>query len=63
MRPKLIAILIMAILILIVLFQNLDKVAINFLFWSPTMPLLALVVILLIIGVVMGVLTCALRRD
>ena len=62
-RPKLIAILIMAVLILVVLFQNLDKVTIKFLFWSPSMPLLALVVILLVVGFVMGLLTCALRRD
>ena len=63
MRPKLIAILIMAVLILVVLFQNLDKVTIKFLFWSPSMPLLALVVILLVVGFVMGRLTCALMRD
>lgn len=62
MRPKLIAILIMTVLVLIVLFQNLAPVTMKFLFWSPSMPLLALVVILVAVGFVLGVLACALRK-
>ena len=62
-RPKLIAILVMVVLVLIVLFQNLEKVAIKFFFWSPEMPLLALVIICLLVGFVLGLLTCALRKE
>ena len=52
----------MAVLVLIVLFQNLEPVTMKFFVWSPSMPLLALVVILVAVGFVFGVLTCALRK-
>ena len=62
MRPKVAAMLVLAVLVLIILFQNLHPVRIDFLFWSPMVPLLVLVVVLLGVGFVIGLLTCALRK-
>jgi len=62
-RPKQIAILVIAVLVVIILFQNLHPVTIEFLVWSPKMPLLILVTILLAIGFVLGMLTFALRKN
>jgi uncharacterized integral membrane protein len=62
-RPKQIAILVIAVLVVIILFQNLHPVTVEFLVWSPKMPLLILVTILLAIGFVLGMLTFALRKN
>ena len=63
MRPKLIAILVMVVLVLIVMFQNLEPVTMEFLFWSPSLPLLALVVIVLAVGFVIGWLIRTVRKN
>lgn len=60
MKPKIIAILVVAILVLIVLFQNTNVVKVRLLFWSFEMSQVILILLLLIVGFVLGFMTAKL---
>ncbi len=53
-KPKLITALVLAILVIIIIVQNTQSVAFHFLFWSPQISLLLLVVLMLALGFVLG---------
>jgi uncharacterized integral membrane protein len=54
MKPKLIAVLVAAVLALIVLFQNAQEVTFRFLFWSVETTQIFLVALMLVLGFVLG---------
>ncbi|ACB84253.1 lipopolysaccharide assembly protein LapA domain-containing protein [Natranaerobius thermophilus] len=60
MRPKAIAILVIAIIFLILLFQNTHQVELQLLFWKIDGPLILLILLSLAGGFVIGYLTRAL---
>lgn len=60
MKPKIIAILVVAILVLIVLFQNTNVVKVRLLFWGFEMSQVILILLLLIVGFVLGFMTAKL---
>jgi uncharacterized integral membrane protein len=55
-KTKLIIAAVLVILILIVIFQNLDACGVRFLFWSGSLPVALMLFIALAIGLVVGVL-------
>ncbi len=57
MRPKLIAILVLAVLTLVVLFQNAQEATFRFLFWSVQTTQIFLVVLMLAFGFLLGFIT------
>jgi uncharacterized integral membrane protein len=59
-RPKVIAIIVIAILALIILLQNLQTVTFRMFFWKVEVSQLLLVLLMLIIGFVLGLLTAKL---
>jgi uncharacterized integral membrane protein len=61
-RIKVVAVLVPAVLVLIVLFQNLGKARLVVLFWELQVPLVALLLIALAVGAVGGALLAIMRR-
>ncbi len=59
-RPKVIAIIVIAILALIILFQNMATVTFSLFFWTVQVSQLLLVLIMLVIGYALGFLTAKL---
>jgi uncharacterized integral membrane protein len=57
LRPKLVVILILAILALIVLFQNAQEATFRFLFWSVQTTQIFMVALMLAFGFVLGFVT------
>ncbi len=55
-KTKLIIAAVLVILILIVIFQNLDKCVVRFLFWGGSLPVALVLFIALAMGLVIGVL-------
>jgi uncharacterized integral membrane protein len=53
-KPKLITVLVLAILVIVIIVQNTHNVTFNFLFWSPQISLLLLVVLMVATGFVLG---------
>jgi uncharacterized integral membrane protein len=62
-RPKVIAIIVIAILALIILLQNMATVTFSLFFWQVQVSQLLLVVIMLVIGYVLGYLTAKLSKS
>ena len=58
-KPKLITVLVLAILVIIVIVQNSHNVAFNFLLWHPEISLLLLVVLMVALGFVLGMIVGA----
>jgi uncharacterized integral membrane protein len=56
-KTKLIIVAVLAILVLIVIFQNLDAHVVRFLFWSGSLPSALMLVITLAAGFVIGIIT------
>ncbi len=54
MKPKTIALIIVAVLFVIILLQNIDRTHIELLFWDVESPLLILIVASIVIGYVIG---------
>lgn len=61
-RPKVIAIIIIAVLALIILLQNMATVTFSLFFWKVEVSQLLLVLIMLIIGYALGFLTAKLAK-
>jgi uncharacterized integral membrane protein len=59
-KTKLIIAAVLVVLILIVIFQNLDAMVVRFLFWSGSLPAALMLVIILAIGFVVGALAATL---
>jgi uncharacterized integral membrane protein len=62
-RPKVIAIIVIAILALIILLQNMATVTFSLFFWTVQVSQLLLVLIILVIGYALGYLTAKLGRS
>jgi len=56
-RPKVVLVAIAAVILLILIFQNLDHVQVRLLFYKPTVPLALLLAIVAAIAYVAGVIT------
>ncbi|MFZ0390079.1 MAG: lipopolysaccharide assembly protein LapA domain-containing protein [Calditrichia bacterium] len=54
MKPKFIAIWIIIILILIIIFQNLDPVLVQILLWEVAVSLLLVILLAFLLGVILG---------
>lgn len=52
-----------SVLVIILLFQNTDSVALRFYFWDLVMPKLALVALSLILGIILGIVIARWPRD
>lgn len=60
-RPKLIIVLIIAVLVLLLIFQNLESCTTRFLFFSVTMPRALMLFIALAAGFIAGLLVVTMR--
>lgn len=54
MKPKTYVMLAIAVLILIVMLQNLDSVYVQILFWYFSLPLIVLILIATVVGFIIG---------
>ena len=62
MKPKLVAFLALAILIVVVIVQNSDTVTLRFLFWHLNMSRILLLTFAVLVGFAMGVLVAKLPK-